>query len=182
MRYNYPHTIENGGGERLTFVRHVQGGDVNYLEVENVVQPNAGPPMHIHHKQEESLTVLQGRIGTQKPGEEPKYYGPGETVTFSAGEPHRFWNAGTEPLIGKGFIKPADNIEYFLTQIYASTKANGGKRPGNFDAAYLTNRYKSEFEMMEIPSFVKKVIFPLSLFIGKLQGKHHKFKDAPEAK
>ncbi len=179
MRYNYPHTIENGGGERLTFIRHVKDENEDYLEVENI-QPNAGPPMHVHYKQEESITVVKGKIATQIPGEEPKYYGPGETVTFLAGEPHKFWNAGSEPLIGKGYIKPAHNIEYFLTEIYASTRANGGKRPGNFDTAYLTTKYKSEFEMLEIPSFVKKVIFPLTIFIGKLQGKHHKFKDAPE--
>lgn len=181
MTYNYPHTIESGGGERLTFVRHVESEDGDYLEVENCVQPNGGPPMHIHYKQEESITVVKGKLATQKPGEEPKYYGPGETVSFAAGEPHKFWNAGTEPLFGKGYIKPANNIEYFLTQIYASTKANGGKRPSSFDAAYLTTKYKTEFEMLEIPPFVKKVIFPLILFFGKLQGKHRKFKDAPEA-
>jgi hypothetical protein len=34
--------------------------------------------------------------------------------------------------------------------------------------------------MTEIPGFVKKVIFPITLFFGKLAGKHNKYVDAPE--
>ena len=181
MQYTYPHTITNGGGEQLTFVRRVSDENGDYLEVENVVQPMAGPPMHVHHKQEEAITVVKGKLAAQVPGQEPRIYEAGETISFKAGEVHKFWNAGTEPLIGKGFVKPAHNIEYFLTAIYDSTKANGGKRPGTFDSAFLLNKYKSEFDMTELPSFVKKVIFPVVLFIGKLQGKHKKFKDAPDA-
>lgn len=180
MQYNYPHTVENGAGEQLTFVNHVKDETGDYLQVENFVQPKAGPPMHVHFKQEEGLTVVKGKLAAQVQGQEPKYYEEGDTVSFKAGVTHKFWNAGSEPLICNGYIKPANNIEYFLTQIYASTKANGGTRPATFDAAYLLNRYKSEFDMIEIPSFVKKVIFPLALFLGKLQGKHKKFKEAPE--
>jgi len=180
MRYNYPHTIESGGGEQLTFLRLVSDPQGDWLEVENIVQPNSGPPMHIHHQQAESLTVVKGKIGIQRPGEEPQFFGEGETVTFQAGDPHRFWNAGTEPMVCKGWIKPAHNIVYFLTEIYRSTKANGGQQPSQFDAAWLMNRYRTEFDMTEIPSFVKKAIFPVVLFFGKLAGKHKKFADAPE--
>lgn len=181
MNYTYPHTITNGGGEQLTFVRKLKDEKgTEYLEVENRVDPNSGPPMHVHFKQSESLTVVKGKMGIQEPGKEPQYYGEGETLEFEAGRPHKFWNAGTEPLICKGWVKPAHNMEYFLTEIYKSTKANGGKRPGNFDGAYLMNLYKSEFDMLEIPAFVKKFIFPLTIFFGKLMGKHKKFADAPE--
>ncbi len=62
-RYEYPHTIDNGAGERLTFLRRVSGPEGDRLEVENVVTPGAGPPMHIHYYQEEVLTVREGRIG-----------------------------------------------------------------------------------------------------------------------
>lgn len=179
-QFTYPHTIENGGGERLTFISHVKDETGDYLEVENLVQPNSGPPMHVHFKQAESLTVVQGRIGVQSLGGKEEFFGEGQTVTFKAGEPHRFWNAGTKPLICKGWVKPPYNIVYFLTEIYKSTKANGGERPGNFDSAWLLTKYKSEFDLIGIPSFVRKVIFPITLFFGKLSGKDKKFKDAPE--
>ena len=66
---------------------------------------------------------------------------------FAPGDMHRFWNAGDEELVCAGYVRPPDNLEYFLTQIYASTAANGGKRPRLFDGAYLATRYRAEFGM-----------------------------------
>ena len=34
--------------------------------------------------------------------------------------------------------------------------------------------------MLEIPSFVQKLAFPVLLAVGKALGKYEKFKDAPE--
>jgi len=180
MRFIYPHTIENGGGERLILKRLVHDPEGDWLEIENFVEPNTGPPMHIHYKQDEHLTVVKGRMGTQILNEEPIFYAPGEGATFKAGVAHKFWNAGDEPLMCTGWIKPAHNLEYFLTEIYASMKNNGGKQPGAFDGAWLLDRYRTEFDMLDIPNFVKKVIFPIALFFGKLTGKHKKFKNAPD--
>lgn len=180
MRYQYPHTIENGAGERLTFLRLVNDPQGDYLEVENSVTPGAGPPMHVHFLQEESLTVVQGKMGVAMPGQQPQFYTKGATGTFAKGVPHRFWNAGDELLVCRGYIKPVDNIEYFLTELFKSTKENGGKRPGLFDSVFLMSRYKTEFDMLEIPFFVKKFIFPVILSFGKLAGWDKKFTDAPE--
>lgn len=178
MNIVLPHTIESINGEILTFSRIAIKDGIEYLEVENEVQPNAGTPMHVHHKQDESVTVVSGKMGYQELGGEKKYAGPGETILFKAGTPHKFWNAGKEPLIGRGYISPADNIVYFLSQIYKSSNENGG-RPGTYDAAYLLDRYKAEFGMLEIPSFVQKTLFPIILFLGNLIGKNKKFSDAP---
>lgn len=181
MSFTYPHTIENGAGEQLTFVALHQDGETDYLEVENRIQPGSGPPMHVHFRQDESLTVIQGRMGVQMPGQEPKFYGEGDSAEFEAGMPHRFWNAGEELLICRGWIRPAHNIEYFLTEIYRSTAANGGTRPSPFDAAWLMHKYRSEFDMMEIPRFVRRVLFPILRRIGQWQGRHRKYAGSPEA-
>ena len=180
MQFKYPHTIENGGSEVLTFVRVVKDGNSDYVETEGKVQPGGGPPMHVHFKQDESFTVVKGKIGVQELGKEPEFYDEGTTRLFQRGVAHRFWNAGDDELHIKGFVKPANNIVYFLSEIYRSTKENGGKRLGTFDAAYLSARYKSEFAMYGLPPFVKHVIMPLTLFFGKLAGKHKKFADAPD--
>ena len=177
---NLPITISTTTGEELTFLRKItneQGQEV--LEVENNVAPKAGPPMHIHWKQDESITVVSGKIGYQVLGEAVKYAGPGETLLFKRGVAHKFWNAGEDMLHCKGWVSPPDNIIYFLSEIYRSSNENNG-RPGTFDAAFLLDRYKSEFDMVEIPAFVKRAIFPVTLFLGRLQGKHKRFKDAPE--
>ena len=179
-RYTYPHTIENGAGERITFHRRVPGATGDRLEADNVVQPGAGPPMHVHHFEEEVFTVRQGRMGYQRPGEPPRFAELGETVTFRAGEPHRFWNAGDEELVCTGHIEPAGNVEYLLTQLFDSTKQNGGTRPDPFDAAFLMRRYRTEFTMLEIPWVVQGLLFPLMVTVGKALGKYRKYADAPE--
>jgi quercetin dioxygenase-like cupin family protein len=179
MKYTYPHTIDNGSGEELTFVKLVENEAGGLLEVENKVQPGSGPPMHIHWLQDESLTVVQGKIGAQVAGQPATFHGPGETITFLRGVAHKFWNAGEEVLICKGWVSPANNLVYFLSEIYRSVKANGGHRPSAFDGAYLQTKYRSEFDMVEIPPFVKKFIFPVIVALGKLKGEHRKFADAP---
>jgi hypothetical protein len=53
-------------------------------------------------------------------------------------------------------------------------------RPGMYDAAYLLGRYKTEFQMLEIPTFVQKLIFPAILSLGTNRRKKKKFIDAPD--
>ena len=178
MPKSYPRTIDNGAGERLTFVRRLQ--DPDRLEVENVVAPGGGPPMHVHHHQDEALTVEQGRIAYQRPGEPPRFAERGETVVFKRGEVHRFWNPGPEELRCTGYIQPAGNVEYFLTAIYASQREGGGSRPGPFEAAFLSRRFRSEFAMTEIPAPVQRLVFPLLTIVGRLLGRYRKYADAPE--
>ncbi|MBC8046620.1 MAG: cupin domain-containing protein [Fimbriimonadaceae bacterium] len=179
--YKLPHTIQNKFGEKLTFLRITNNGSKEILEVENEVLPGRGPVMHVHYKQDESLTVAEGKLGYQILGGEEKFAGVGETITFNRGEFHRFWNAGDSILKCKGWISPPNNIIYYLENIYHLMDEGNGE-PGGFDAAYLVTKYKSEFDVKAIPSFVKSVIFPAVIFFGKLSGKHKKFVDAPEAK
>ena len=176
---SYPYTIQNGGGEHLTFERRIPTPRGDRLEAGNVVAPGAGPPMHVHHQQEEALTVARGRIGYQREGESPAFAGPGETVVFRAGEGHRFWNAGEDELECTGYIEPAGNVEYYLEAMFESMKANGGQRPGLFDAAYLTRRYRTEFGMLAIPRLVQRLLFPVIVAVGRSLGKYEKYADAP---
>jgi len=180
LRYTYPHRIDNGEGEEMTFVSFVDNAEGGMLEVENRVKPGAGPPMHVHYLQDEALTVVQGKIAAQVLGQPATFHGVGETVTFKRGVPHRFWNAGEDVLICRGMVSPAHNIEFFLTEIFNSTKANGGKQPSPLDGAFLQLTYQSEFDLAEVPTFVKKTIFPLMFLLGKWTGRHRKYKDAPQ--
>ena len=171
----YPKTIDNGHGERLTFV----GRDGDRLLVDGVTEPGAGPPMHVHWPQTETLRVESGRIGYTIAGEADRFAGPGEIVSFGPGVEHRFWNAGDEPLRCVGEIHPALNVEYFLSEVFSSMARNGG-RPGAFDGAFLLTRYRSEFAMTAIPRFVSRFVLPLQARIGRLLRRYDKFADAPE--
>jgi quercetin dioxygenase-like cupin family protein len=166
----YPRTITNGGGERFTFVRRVTGPDGDRLEVEGFAKPGAGPPMHVHHLQEEAIVVVSGRLGYQVLGQEPQYATAGETKVFGAGVAHKWWNAGDVELHMTGWAKPPLNIEYFLSELFAATARNGGARPGLFDIAFLATRYRTEFTMIEIPMAVQRVVFPIVVAFGFMLG------------
>ena len=146
---------------------------------ENYVQPNAGPPMHVHLKQDEAMTVISGKIGYQIEGQAPQFAGPGETALFKKGVAHRFWNAGDEVLHCAAWVEPADNFVFYITNVFDAINRGENGKPELFDGAYLMWRYRSEFTMTEIPSFVRSIVMPLIYFVGSLLGKYRKFKDAP---
>ncbi|MEJ0083091.1 MAG: cupin domain-containing protein [Puia sp.] len=180
MKIAYPHTIENCIGEKLIFKELQKEPDGDRLIVENYVAPDQGPLMHTHWLQDESLTVVNGKIGYQVLGQAEQFAGEGETVLFKRGVPHRFWNAGQEVLHCKGWLKPANTIMFFLSSIYAAQNKSGKAEPEKFDGAYLMTRYSSEYDLPEIPTFVKKIIIPITYFLGRVLGKYKHFRDAPE--
>jgi len=179
MTFKFPHSIENSIGEKITFLGTEAGPDGDKLLVENFVTPGQGPVMHTHWLQDECLTVVNGKIGYQVLGQEEQFAGEGESILFKRGMPHRFWNAGQDELHCKGWIYPANTIIFFLSSIYAAQNKTGTGQPEKFDGAYLMTRYASEYDMPEIPKFVKKTIIPITYLVGKLLGKYKHFKDAP---
>jgi quercetin dioxygenase-like cupin family protein len=180
MKITYPHTIENCMGEKIIFKELQKEPDGDRLVGENYVAPGQGPMMHTHWLQVESLTVVKGKIGYQLQGKPAQYANEGETVLFEQGVPHRFWNAGQEVLHCKAGIKPANSIAFFLSSIFAAQNKSGKAQPEFFDAAYLLKRYSSEYDLAELPRFVKKVIIPVVYYTGKILGKYKHFKNAPE--
>ena len=179
MTYQFPHTIQNPNGEKLTFLQLLKEPGGDKLLVENHVNPAGGPPMHTHYLQEEVLTVVSGSIGYQLLGREPQFAKTGETVIFPRGVAHKFWNAGDDELHCTGYVKPANTLVFFLSSVYAAQNKSGSERPEAFDAAYLLIRYASEYEMNDMPWLVRKLIVPITYFIGKLFGKYKHFDDAP---
>ena len=180
MEYSLPHTIDSGRGEKLVFKELVHEPDGDRLIVEGSCAPNAGPPMHVHFKQDESISVVKGKLGYQINGKEPVYLNPGESIIFKRGEAHRFWNAGEDELQLNGWVKPANSIVFFLSTMYDALRNSKSERPEPFDSAYLMTKYKNEYDMIGLPGFVKKVIIPITYQVGKIRGKYKKFRDAPK--
>ena len=81
--HTYPHKIENGEGEVLTFLGVVRDRDGDRMELELLAPPDVGAPMHLHHLQEEALTVVVGKRGLQFDGEQPRYAWPNRRTTSS---------------------------------------------------------------------------------------------------
>ena len=179
MEIKLPLTIDNGHGEVITFKEIIHEPDGDRLLLEGRVQPGCGPVMHVHYKQDENFKVVKGIMVYQTPGKEPAQLHPGESTTFLRKQPHKFWNGGEEELILDCWIKPANNAVFYLSTLYNATKGQKTPNPEPFDGAFLFRNYDSEYGLLELPAFVKKVIIPTTYFIGKVLGKYKKFKDAP---
>ncbi len=174
----YPYTIENGRGEQLTFVGVTRDADGLRADAEGFAQPGAGAPMHVHYLQEEAVRVVRGRLGYQSPGGPEQFAEPGDLVVWPPGTAHRWWNAGPVELRTTGWCRPPDNVEFYLSTLFASAKAHGG-RPGLFDIAFLLRRYRREFEVLEIPLLVRRLVLPVVYVLGVVLGKYRKFATAP---
>lgn len=179
--YSLPHTVSNKFGETIIFKEEIEEDGEMKMITEGIVKPDSGTVMHVHFKQDEGFTVVKGKMGYQIKGEEAQFLEVGESCTFPRGQMHKFWCAGEEDLYIKGWLKPANSLDYFLTKLYASMDKAGKESGDPFDSAFLITKYKSEYDVDIIPTFVKKVVMPITVFIGKLLGKYKHFEDAPDA-
>lgn len=88
--------LQSGPGRDLIF--KVTGEDTNgafdYFIVE--VAPYGGPPLHIHHKQEETIHVLKGQFKVRI-GDKIFYCNEGDFAYLPSNLPHAFLNLTDEP-------------------------------------------------------------------------------------
>ena len=88
--------LQSGPGRDLIF--KVTGDDTNgaldYFIVQ--VAPGGGPPVHVHHRQEEAIHVLAGRFKVRI-GDEVHNLEPGGFAYLPAGLPHAFLNLTDQP-------------------------------------------------------------------------------------
>jgi quercetin dioxygenase-like cupin family protein len=82
-------------GTEITFkvTREMSRGA--YTMWEQIAPPGTGVPLHIHHKDEETLLLLEGRL-VCRIGEFTCDAGPGDVVHLPAGTPHAWRAQGDE--------------------------------------------------------------------------------------
>ena len=64
------------------------GGALSVLD--SWLTPAANPPLHVHHREDESFVVLEGEVEFFLDGAEPRLARPGDFVFGPRGVPHRF--------------------------------------------------------------------------------------------
>jgi quercetin dioxygenase-like cupin family protein len=87
--------LQSGPGRDLVFkvTGEETSGAFDYFVVE--VAPHGGPPLHVHHTQEEALHVLSGRFKVRV-GDEESVVEQGGFVLMPSGLPHAFLNLTDE--------------------------------------------------------------------------------------
>ena len=88
--------LQSGPGRDLIFkvTGEDTGGALDYFIVQ--VAPHGGPPLHVHHFQEETIHVLKGRYKIRI-GEENFIVGEGGFAYLPSKVPHAFLNLTDEP-------------------------------------------------------------------------------------
>jgi quercetin dioxygenase-like cupin family protein len=88
--------LQSGPGRDLIFkvTGEDTGGAFDYFIVE--VAPKGGPPLHVHHKQEETIQVLKGKLKIRI-GDEIFYCQEGGFAYLPSKIPHAFVNMTDEP-------------------------------------------------------------------------------------
>ena len=88
--------LQSGPGRDLIFkvTGEDTGGAFDYFIVE--VAPRSGPPLHVHHKQEETIHVLKGQYKIRI-GEDIFYCQEGSFAYLPSNVPHAFLNLTDAP-------------------------------------------------------------------------------------
>jgi mannose-6-phosphate isomerase-like protein (cupin superfamily) len=88
--------LQSGPGRDLIFkvTGEDTGGALDYFIVQ--VAPHGGPPLHVHHNQEETIQVLKGRYKIRI-GDEIFYCQEGGFAYLPSRVPHAFLNLTNEP-------------------------------------------------------------------------------------
>ena len=111
--------IEGHGGFRLTLIRT----DPDLLEMEASYGGTGGPPPeHVHPRQDERFTVLDGKLRTVIGGVE-RDYEAGESFDVPAGTPHQVNAQG--PARVRWEVRPALRTAEFFRRLYGGGAGDG---------------------------------------------------------
>jgi quercetin dioxygenase-like cupin family protein len=96
LKPNEGYVLQSGPGRDLIFklTGDDTGGAFDYFLVG--VAPHGGPPLHVHHMQEETLHVMKGRFKVRI-GDAIFYCEEGDFAYLPSGVPHAFLNLTDEP-------------------------------------------------------------------------------------
>lgn len=114
-----PFGVGAGEGEAIWYLGTLMirkiGADVNggaFDLIESLAAPGAAPPWHIHHREDESFYVLEGRV-TYYVGDRVISAQRGTLVWLPRGIPHTFRIEGTEPARLLEIVAPSGLWEFF---------------------------------------------------------------------
>jgi mannose-6-phosphate isomerase-like protein (cupin superfamily) len=102
-------------GDVVTFKAVGEDTGGKYALFEIVVQPQIGPPPHIHHREDEAFYILEGEVEFHLDNQTIMAT-PGTFLHSPKGQVHSFINIGRKPAKMLCWTTPA-GIEKFFTQV-----------------------------------------------------------------
>ena len=113
--------------------------------IDQVIQPQGGPPPHIHHREDEAFYIHEGTFSFLC-GEKEAVFEAGSFVYIPKGTLHTFRNIGQQPGKLMVVITPAGLENFFYA---VGSAAEGTSQPPAFDPATLDKgmRLAKEYHM-----------------------------------
>jgi quercetin dioxygenase-like cupin family protein len=169
-------------GERLTFLVTSADTDGEAVVIETVVQPHGSvAAAHLHPSQSERFAVKSGKLGL-KAGREKRELGPGQFVVVEPGTPHRFWNAGDEPVSFVCEIRPALQFESLLETMFALAADGKTNRKGMPKLVRLAVIADAHFDTVRLPfppAWLQRAGLMLAAPVGRLLGYRPAYEPEP---
>ena len=167
-------TIKNPvTGETLTFLAASCDTGGEYVLVECTVEPDGFvASAHLHPRQTETFTVVEGKLGLRA-GREIRRLQPGDTAIVEPGTPHRFWNAGGERAVFRCDVRPALQFESLLETMFGLAedgKVNRRGMPNPFRLAVIANAHFDTVQLPLVPAALQKLALSLGAPVGRLLG------------
>jgi quercetin dioxygenase-like cupin family protein len=167
-------TIENPvTGERITFLATSRDTDGEAVVIETVVQPDGFvAAAHVHPSQSERFAVAEGTLGLKVDGEKLTL-GPGDVAVVEPGTPHKFWNAGDEPVRFVCEVRPALQFESLLETMFdlaADGKTNRKGMPNPLRLAVIAKAHFDTVRLPFPPDWMQAAGLALGAPLGKLLG------------
>jgi mannose-6-phosphate isomerase-like protein (cupin superfamily) len=158
-------------GEVLEIWRERSDGEM-VLRLRGTLPPRReGPPLHIHHIEDEEGLVTAGTLSAEVDGQRLTF-GPGETVRLPHGIPHRWWNDGDELLGFEGSARPAVDLDRYLEAVFEVINAGPPNRPPLFYLAHLALRHQRTQTVLVMPRAIQAVMFRVLVAVGSLLGRY----------
>lgn len=158
-------------GEVLEIRRQTRDGDV-FLELRGTLPPHSeGPPMHIHHFEDEEGLVTAGTLSADVGGQRVDV-GTGQTVRLPRSVAHRWWNEGDQPLAFEGRTHPVVDLDRYLQAMFEALNAGTPNRPSLFYLAHAALRHRRTQSVLVMPRPIQAVVFRVVVAVGTLLGRY----------
>jgi mannose-6-phosphate isomerase-like protein (cupin superfamily) len=158
-------------GEVLELRRQIQNGQP-ILELRGTLPARQeGPPLHVHHVEDEEGMVTAGILSVDVGGQRIDA-GPGQTVRLPRGVPHRWWNEGEAPLAFEGRSGPGVDLDRYLQAVFEVMNAGRPNRPPLFYLAHVALRHRPTQSVLIMPLPVQAVLFRALVVVGTLLGRY----------
>lgn len=143
-----------------------------WLEIRGSLPPHReGPPLHIHHHEDEGGRVLAGTISAII-GDQTVRVGAGGEVILPRGQPHRWWNDGDVTLEFEGYARPVVDLDRMLQAMFEVANAGPPGRPSLFYMAHVLHRHRRSQLALVMPRLLQAVLFPVVIGVGHLLGRY----------